>query len=192
VRIAIFGGTFDPIHCAHLAVAHEAAAAFQLDRVLFVVAANPPHKPGVRIESFEDRLEMAKIATSSEPLFEVSDMEAGTARSYSINTIQKMRAKLAPEDRLFFLIGADAFAEIRSWHRWQDVVASVEFIVAARPGHVFSVPENATVHRLDTLALQVSSSKVRSELAAGLSPDEIAPAVLSYIREHGLYLHRVS
>src|SRR5690242_9257721 len=124
MRVAIFGGTFDPIHCAHLAVAREAAEAFALDKVLFVVAANPPHKPGLRIESFEDRLEMTKVAISNERLFEASDIEAGTERSYSIFTIEKVRGMLAPYDKLFFLIGADAFAEITSWYRWQEVVAS--------------------------------------------------------------------
>jgi nicotinate-nucleotide adenylyltransferase len=187
LRLAIFGGTFDPIHCAHLAVAHEAAEAFQLDRVLFVVAANPPHKPGLKIESFEDRLRMAEIATESEPKFVVSDIEAGSGRSYSVLTIEKIRTTLSPDDSLFFLIGADAFAEIRSWYRWQDVVAGVEFIVAARPGHVFSIPAGAVVHRLDTLALQVSSSDIRSQLADGENPSQVAPEVLAYIRSRGLY-----
>jgi nicotinate-nucleotide adenylyltransferase len=187
LRLAIFGGTFDPIHCAHLAVADEAAIAFRLDKVLFVVAANPPHKPGLKIESFHDRLRMAEIATAGQPLFEVSDIEAGTERSYSIFTIEKIRASLTADDNLFFLIGADAFADIRSWYRWEDVMRSVEFIVAARPGHVFSIPSEAVVHRLDTLALEVSSSRIRAELSAGGKPDEIAPEVLAYIREHGLY-----
>ena len=187
MRTAIFGGTFDPIHCAHLAVAYEAAAAFNLHRVLFVVAAHPPHKPGMRIESFEHRLRMTEIACEPEPRFQASDIEAGTAQSYSIYTIEQLRVQLAPTDTLFFLIGADAFAEIRTWFRWRDVIASVEFIVAARPGHAFTIPEGAIVHRLDTLALPVSSSLIRAELAAGDSPAEVPGPVLAYIREHGLY-----
>jgi len=187
LRTAIFGGTFDPIHCAHLAVAREAAVAFDLDRVLFVVAAHPPHKPGIRIESFEHRLRMTEIACASEPLFEASDIEAGAAQSYSIYTLEKLRARLGADDSLFFLIGADAFAEIRTWYRWRDVISVVEFIVVGRPGHEFTIPDGAIVHRLDTLALPISSSAIRAELAAGGSPAQVPAPVLAYIRENQLY-----
>ena len=90
MRIAIFGGTFDPIHKAHLAVARSAADGFALDRVLFVPAAHPPHKSGVTHAPYEDRVRMAEIAVAGEPRFEVSRLEEGTARSYSIDTIEKL------------------------------------------------------------------------------------------------------
>ena len=118
MKLAIFGGTFDPIHAGHLAVAREASARFQLDRVLFVPAAHPPHKAGVTHAPYDDRVQMAELACREDPRFEVSRLEEGTARSYSIDTVEKVRATLAPGDELYFLIGADAFAEIRSWHRW--------------------------------------------------------------------------
>ena len=88
---------------------------------------------------------------------------------------------------MFFIIGADAFAEIRSWYRWEDVIASVEFIVVARPGHLYVPPPGARVHRLETVALPVSSSEIRKALARGDNPPELPDAVTAYIRDHHLY-----
>ena len=96
-RLGVMGGTFDPIHDGHLALAREAAARFRLDRVLFVPAAHPPHKAGVTHASYADRVRMAELACQGDPRFEVSRIEEDTARSYSIDTIEKLRARLAPE-----------------------------------------------------------------------------------------------
>jgi nicotinate-nucleotide adenylyltransferase len=187
LRLAIFGGTFDPIHNAHLAVAREAAARFHLDRVWLVPAERPPHKHGVTHAPYTDRLAMVELACRDEPKLEASRLEQGTASSYSIDTIEKVRARLAPGDKLFFVIGADAFAEIESWRRWQDVVRAVEFIVVSRPGHRYDIPAAATVHRLETVHLPVSSSEIRRKLAAGDDHVEAPAAVLDYIRVRGLY-----
>jgi nicotinate-nucleotide adenylyltransferase len=88
---------------------------------------------------------------------------------------------------VFFIIGSDAFAEIRSWYRWEDVVRETEFIVVSRPGHAYSIPAGAQVHRLETVALPVSSSETRYALARGEVPDELPPVVAEYIRERHLY-----
>ena len=188
MNLAIFGGTFDPIHNAHLMVAREAAQKFHLDKVLFIPAAHPPHKPEVGGDDYHHRLRMVELACGGERLFEASSLESGSAQSYSIDTIEKLRATLGPDDRLFFVIGADAFADITTWHRWKDVVADVEFIVVTRPGHEYSAPAEAHVHRLDTLALPVSSSEIRRQLADGESPSELPPKVLDYIRLNNLYM----
>jgi len=187
LKTAIFGGTFDPIHTAHLAVAREAARQFGIDQVLFVVAANPPHKPGATGAGYEDRYRMVELACAGEPLFVPSRLEEGTERSYSITTIGRVRSMQQASDALYFIIGTDAFAEIRSWYRWEDVVQSVDFIVVTRPGHEYSAPSGSRVHRLDTVALPVSSSEIRRRLAAGQAPPELPTRVLAYIREHGLY-----
>jgi nicotinate-nucleotide adenylyltransferase len=187
LRLAIFGGTFDPIHNAHITIAREAADEFALNQVLFVPAAHPPHKDDNSTEPFQHRLRMVELACQGEPRFVPSDLEAGEEKSYSIITIEKVRNTLSPDDRLFFIIGADAFAEITSWFRWHDVVASVDFIVVTRPGHQYDTPVEAHVHRLDTLALPVSSSEIRRQLEDGEQPPDLPAPVLAYIREHNLY-----
>ena len=187
MKLALFGGTFDPIHNAHLSLARMAADRFHLDRVLFVPSFHPPHKAGITHAPYEDRVRMAELACRDQPCFEVSRLEEGTARSYSIDTIEKVRGGLASGDELYFLIGADAFAEIRTWHRWQDVAHKVCFLVVSRPGHVYDVPAGVSLYRLDSLDLPVSSSDVRRALAAGERPAEVPASVLEYTDRHRLY-----
>ena len=187
MRIALFGGTFDPIHNAHLKIAREAVRQFALEHVLFVPAARPPHKTGVTSTPYEHRLRMVELACWHEPLFEASRLEEGAENSYSIATIERVRASLGEGQELFFLIGSDAFAEIRSWHRWRKVIASVDFIVVGRPGADYDVPEGARVHPLKGVDLPVSSSEIRRKLAAADERVEVPAAVLAYIHAHGLY-----
>jgi nicotinate-nucleotide adenylyltransferase len=184
-RVVLFGGTFDPIHNAHLEIARAAADRFQLEKILFVPAANPPHKTDRAQAPYEDRVCMAQLACEGDPRFEVSRIEEGSSRSYSIETIEKLNAAgIAP---LGFLIGADAFAEIESWYRWEDVVRSVEFIVVTRPGAAYRIPPGASVHELTGLSLPESSSEVRAAIARGDLDVPVPPAVLAYIRGHRIY-----
>ncbi len=167
MRLALFGGTFDPIHNAHLTVAREAAAQFHLDEVWFVPAAHPPHKSDHTGATYEDRFHMTELACLADPRFVASRLEAGESKSYSLDTVERVRAM---GEQPYFIIGADAFAEITSWHRWQDLVRLTEFIVVTRPGHQYATPAGARVHRLETVALPVSSSEIRRKLAAGEIP----------------------
>ena len=185
MRLALFGGAFDPIHSAHIQVGREAARRFNLDRVLFIPTANPPHKSIPT--PYEDRYRMVELALEGEPCLEPSRLEAGTGHSYSIDTIERARDSLKPEDQLFFLIGADAFADVRTWVRWRDVIRSLEFIVVSRPGHDYKIPDGAIVHRLDNLDLPVSSTSLRDRLRRGERPAELPGRVLAYIRDKGLY-----
>ena len=185
--LALFGGTFDPIHEAHLAIAREAVRAFQLSRVLIVPAARPPHKCGATRAGYEDRYRMVELACEGEAHLEPSRLEAGLERSYSIFTILKVRASMAPGCTLFFLIGADAFAEIGTWLRWREVIGLVEFIVVSRPGHTYGIPDGARVHPLETLDLPVSSSEIRRRLAEGDYSVPVPARVLAYIHERNLY-----
>ena len=181
-RIGLFGGTFDPVHNAHLTVARAAADHFALSRVLMVPAAIPPHKPGASA-TWEDRFEMLRLATAGDPRLEVSDLERGEQTSYSILTIEKLKIPA-----LYFIIGADAFAEITTWFRWQDVIATTEFIVVTRPGHTYTVPPGARVHELSGLDLPASSSEIRRQLMQGIDPPDVPRPVLDYIHVQGLYL----
>lgn len=168
-------------------IAREAARQCELDRVWFIPASRPPHKSGATSAPYEDRYRMVELACAGDPVFEASRIEAGEETSYSIGTIEYVRQSLGYQDKLYFLIGADAFAEIHTWRRWQDVVASVEFIVVSRPGTRYAVPDGARVHALEDVSLPVSSSEIRRRLAEGDDSVDLPPAVLSYIREHGLY-----
>ena len=187
LKLAIFGGTFDPIHDGHLALARAAVDRCALDRVLFVPAAHPPHKAGVTHAPYADRVAMAELACAGEARFEVSRLEQDTARSYSIDTIEKVRATLAGEEELYFLIGADAFAEIQTWYRWRDVISSVRFLVVSRPGHDYSAPEGAVFDRIDDLEVPISSSDIRRALAAGERPAGLPEAVREYAASRALY-----
>ena len=190
MRLAIFGGTFDPVHEAHLAVARQAADSLELDRVWFVPAAHPPHKMR-SAAPYEDRVHMIELACESDSRFEVSRLEEGTLRSYSIDTILKVRAGLGAGDELFFIIGADAFAEITTWLRWREVIRAVRFVVVSRPGHAYEIPPGAAADRLDCLEMPVSSSEIRRLLTSGGRPQEVPGPVLEYIYSHGLYGTRV-
>jgi nicotinate-nucleotide adenylyltransferase len=187
VRLAIFGGVFDPIHCAHLAIAHAATEQFHLDKVLFVPSGAPPHKSGATYASYHDRLMMTELACANDLRFEASRLEEDTSPSYSVDTVEKVKATLGPADELFFIIGADAFAEISTWRRWRDLAQSVTFIVVSRPGSSYSVPPEVHVERLDSVDLPVSSSNIREVLARGEAPAEIPSRVFEYIQSHGLY-----
>ena len=119
--------------------------------------------------------------------FEASRLEEFTERSYSIDTIERVRASLSAGDELHFLIGADAFAEIRTWHRWRDVARAVRFIVVSRPGADYEIPEGVTAQRIDSVMLPVSSSEIRRALAAGERPEVLPAVVFDYARSHHLY-----
>lgn len=196
MRIALYGGTFDPIHNGHLEVARAAADALGLDRVLFIPGGRPPHRGRQPEAPYQHRLAMVKLACEVDARFEASDLEAEQAGkpNYSIDTIQRVKAGLGPGDRLFFVIGCDAFADIRSWHRWEDVVRQVEWIVVSRPGAECSedmVPAGTRLHWLRDVAVPVSSTELRAKLRAGDGDDAVneslPAAVAEYLRTNRLY-----
>src|SRR5664279_2021980 len=142
MNIALFGGTFDPIHRGHLNVARAAAERFKLKEVWFVPADIPPHKQKAPVTSYFHRYSMVALALVGEPdflpsLLEAPDPEAHVDRrpSYSIDTIRRVKAALRTRDRLYFLIGIDAFREIGTWHKAEELLGECDFIVAARPGY---------------------------------------------------------
>jgi nicotinate-nucleotide adenylyltransferase len=186
-RICLFGGTFDPIHIGHLRVANESLRACNLDRVLFVPAAHPPHKEQSTLTPYEDRYRMVEIACKPYSCFAPSRLEARDEPNFTIDTLTRFSAELLPEDTLFFLIGADAFAELRSWKQWQDVVAMTQFIVVSRPGTDYAMPPGARATSLDHIEMEVSSSSIREQLNAGESVAEVPAEVREYIEQHGLY-----
>ncbi len=129
---------------------------------------------------------MVELACASEPRFEASPLEESAQTSYSIHTIERVRAA-EPDARLYFLIGADAFAEIATWYRWRDVLAAVTFIVVSRPGAAYRIPPETCVLRLEQIDLPISSSEIRRLLGNGAAEAPVPASVASYIREHQLY-----
>ncbi len=155
--------------------------------VLFIPAANPPHKDSTGLTSFEDRFRMVEIACRPYPAFVPSRLEEGASRSYTVSTLERFRERLGVDDELYFLIGSDAFADLETWHRWEDVLKLTTFIVVSRPGETYHIPEGAHVVRLDGLDLPVASTTIRARIAQGQSTPELPDAVRKYIDEKGLY-----
>ena len=137
MNIALFGGTFDPIHTGHVQAARAAARKFKLDRVLFIPTGRPPHKFGDHLTPFPQRYGMTVLACAGDQRLIPSLLEAPTLEGepcYSINTVRKVRRLLHEHDRLFFLIGVDAFLELPHWKEYRRLLDLVDFIVVSRPG----------------------------------------------------------
>ena len=196
MKIALFGGTFDPVHSGHLEIARAAADAYELDRVLFVPAGSPPHKLGLQQAPYEDRFHMTALACQEDPRFEASRLEdpaiLGDRRSYSYDTIQRMRQTLAPDDGLYFLLGEDAYADLGIWYRLEDVVPLVEFLVVSRPdGGGDRAPKlpGLRISWVRGIDHPASSTEIRRRAASGESLEGLTPdSVADYIRRNRLYL----
>jgi nicotinate-nucleotide adenylyltransferase len=136
-RVAFFGGSFDPPHLGHLAVARAAQVGLGLDRVLFAPVGAQPLKRRGASASFDDRVEMTRLAIAADEGFEVSLVDApnesGTP-NYSLETLERLKAELGPECRLYFLMGADSFLSLKNWHRAEEIPFAATLIVASRPG----------------------------------------------------------
>lgn len=185
MRLGLFGGSFDPIHLGHLIAAREAAEALGLDRVLFVVAARPPHKTPVAPP--EARYEMVLLATAEERRFFASRLELDRpGPSYTIDTLQQARA-LFPEDELFFITGADAYRDILTWKEGGRLHELATLVAVARPGYPledFPVP----VVPLLVPEVGISSSEIRKRLAQGKSVRFWVPRPVEvYLEKHTLY-----
>lgn len=133
MRIGILGGTFNPIHYGHLWSAEEVCKALMLDEIRFVPSAWPPHKPQDEIASAADRLEMVRIALEDYPAFVCDPVEVERGgSSYTLDTLEELTRKTPNEDNMFFMIGADAFLELGTWHKPKDVLNAVNFAVTLR------------------------------------------------------------
>ena len=139
-RVAFFGGSFDPPHRGHLAIAHAAKAALQLDGVLFTPVGAQPLKPLGSTASFDDRAAMTRLAIADEPGFAVSlaDAPIEGGANYTIDTLTALKRDLPPQSTLFCLLGADSFLDLRRWRRGVDIPFLAPLIVASRPGQSFA------------------------------------------------------
>lgn len=236
MNIGLFGGTFDPIHRGHLALASAARESYQLGRIYFVPANVPPHKQRQPLTAYCHRYAMVALATAEEKTFVPSLLEApeemadGDAKSgprgsrgdklvpnYSIDTVRRLKRQLKKIDKLFFLIGIDAFLEIAKWHQAEELFQECEFIVASRPGYSLAdvanaLPESlrpaaavtkpfakqpargdlvlkgATVRLLEGVQQAISATAIREAAAAkGSLKRFVDPRVEEYIKKMELY-----
>jgi nicotinate-nucleotide adenylyltransferase len=195
VRIGILGGTFDPIHVGHLAAGQVALDCANLDRVLFVPSATPPHRDPADA-SAKDRLEMARLATAGEPRFEVSDVELRRGgKSFTSDTVRDLK-RAHPRDELFLVLGWDAARLFETWHEPDQIRADASLVVIGRPGTEAPTPDDLKAAGLDpartVLCLggtpDISGSELRASLVRGEPTGDCLPATVDrYIAEHGLY-----
>jgi nicotinate-nucleotide adenylyltransferase len=198
MRVALFGGSFDPPHHGHLAIATAAANALRLDSVLFAPAGRQPLKLDGTVTSFEDRLAMVELACLEDSRFTASEIDAPRADglpNYTVETLSELERRM-PEAKRFNLVGADSFLSLPRWHEPARLLELAEWIVVSRPGFTIGslsllgldVHQQSRVHLLDNVHEDIAATGLRGRLEAG-DPcvDLIAPAVLDYIQSHHLY-----
>jgi len=193
-RTGVMGGTFDPVHHGHLVAASEVAHIFALDEVIFVPTGEPYQKATRQVSPAEDRYLMTVIATASNPRFRVSrvDIDRG-GPTYTIDTLRDLGAQAGPRDELFFITGADALAEILTWHDADELFGLAHFIGCTRPGHRLSVAglPDGKVSLVEIPALAISSTECRARVEAGEPVWYLVPdGVVQYIAKRGLYAKR--
>lgn len=194
-RIGVYGGTFDPVHLAHLEVARAARDAAHLDKVLFVVSARPPHKRDETTAEPEQRLTMVEAALEGEPDFAASRIELDReGPSYTVDTLRTLR-DLYPDARLFLIVGEDSLLDLPKWRDPDSILAMADLLVVPRPG-IDREPPGMLKGHFEMLPFEeheISSTEIRRRLAAGESSDDLLPAgVRGVIDREGLYGTKVS
>ncbi|TIH07647.1 nicotinate-nucleotide adenylyltransferase [Pseudomonas leptonychotis] len=207
-RIGLLGGTFDPVHIGHLRSAVEVAESLRLDELRLIPSARPPHRTAPQTSAV-DRLAMVRLAVAGADVLQVDDRELLRDKpSYSIDTLESLRAELAADDQLVLLLGWDAFCGLPSWQRWEELLLHCHILVLQRPDADSEAPEalrnllaarsvndpsafngpNGQIAFIWQTPLAVSATQIRSLLARGKSARFLVPdAVLAYIHAHGLY-----
>jgi nicotinate-nucleotide adenylyltransferase len=198
MRIALLGGTFDPIHTAHMAIAEEARIKLKLDEVVFVPAGKPWMKRKTPISKPQDRLNMVIISISSNAGLSQSSIEIDkNGPSYTIDTVTEFQKKVSSGTQLFFILGGDAIQQFHLWRQPKDILSVVQLIVAPRPGNtriemkdleqkVPGISSQSTV--LDMPLLDISSRDIRARVSLGQPIRHLVHnGVENYIYKHGLY-----
>jgi nicotinate-nucleotide adenylyltransferase len=199
-RIALFGGTFDPIHLGHTTVAQAAAQQLNAEKVIFIPAKISPLKGFFPFAGDEDRLHMIRLAIAGHPAFAVSDCELKRpAPSYTLDTVRQFQRDYGPEMAVHWLLGADSIADLVHWHKICELIDECHLTTMQRPGYTPDFDRfaplwgHARVAKLKKDAIQtplidISSTEVRRRLAAGEDVrGMLDPAVIRYIRAHNLY-----
>jgi nicotinate-nucleotide adenylyltransferase len=201
-HIALMGGTFDPIHHAHLIVAEEVRAVLKLDKITFMPAGDPPHKP-IRVQTAKQhRLRMVQLAIASNPHFLISLIEVDQpGPSYLVNTLRLLRQEWGKELELSFILGGDSLEQFSTWHDPIGILVQLDHLIAVRrPGYVEDIEYNKQLEeqlpgitqRLLTVKvpqMDISSTDLRRRVREGFPIKYQVPEVVeAYIKQHGLYL----
>ncbi len=193
MRVGLLGGTFDPIHAGHLAIADLARERYPLDQILFIPCFQPPHRHKV-IASAEHRLAMARIAIQGHPYFSVSDIEIQRATiSYTVDTLTTLQQQF-PSNHYTLILGADAFEKLDSWHCFEKILAMIDIIVIGREGALNQIPEKIApfikknIYFLDIPWIPISATQIRADLKQKkvVIPGMIH-SVQEYIHHHHVY-----
>ncbi|HHU86213.1 MAG: nicotinate-nucleotide adenylyltransferase [Pelotomaculaceae bacterium] len=199
-RLGIMGGTFDPIHYGHLVAAEGARYEFNLEKVIFVPAGRPPHKPNYKITDPWKRFAMTRLAVQSNPFFQVLPLEVERpGPSYAIDTVQEI-ALLNPGMQVYFITGADAVSEILTWRNTEQLLSICRFIAATRPGYRMDdmweklnrlpVELKDNIFCMEVPALAISSSDIRQRLREGRPVKYLLPELVEeYIAKNNIYGH---
>jgi nicotinate-nucleotide adenylyltransferase len=185
--VGVFGGTFDPVHNAHLALARAALDALDAERILWIPTGSPPYR-APPVAAARHRLAMLELALAGEPRYAIDARELAPGTSgYTVDTLAALRAERGPAVPLVLLMGADQYAKLQTWHRWRDLAALCRIAVFARPGWR---SRDARAERIAFTPRDVSASDIRARLGRGEDASGLVPAaVLDYIRRHHLYGH---
>ena len=198
MKVGIMGGTFDPIHNGHLIVAEAVRDTLDLDEVLFIPSARPPHKLDREVTSPEHRLAMTVLATCFHPQFRVSSIEIlRQGPSYAVDTIDAIKMEYEVGTEFYFILGADAALELSTWHNAQELIEKCNFIAATREGTnidirdieaQFGTSAKGHIQRVLTPKIEISSTDIRDKLRHGRSIRYLVPdTVEAYIRKENLY-----
>lgn len=192
MKIAIMGGTFNPIHYAHLLSAEQVRDGLNYDKILFVPAARPPHKSQPDMVSAEHRYQMVKLATAQNPYFDVSRIELDrNGPSYTIQTIKELRQTLKELTELAWIIGADSLIEYKIWKDFDEVLKSSSLVVTTRPNYdleqvPLEIRNQITIFRIT--GSDISATEIRDRIRKNLSIRYLVPNdVVNYINEYNLY-----
>jgi nicotinate-nucleotide adenylyltransferase len=196
MRIGIFGGTFDPVHVGHLILATESASQMRLDRVLWMVTADPPHK-GEQVTAVTHRLAMVAAAIDDDPLFEISRIEVDRPGPHLAVDSLRLLHEQYPTDTLVYLMGGDSLEDLPTWYRPSEFLAVCDEIgVLRRPGHKIDLQSlekqlpglTAKLRFIDSALIDISSTQLRTAIATGRPfRYSLPPAVYRYIQDHDLY-----
>lgn len=187
-KIGLFGGSFDPVHSAHVALAHQALKQFELDHLFWIPASVSPFKKQSDVlASPQDRFKMIQLVCADEPRFEVSDYEINKGGvSYSIETLQYFE-QLFKSAQFFWILGSDALVEVPRWKDSDQLMERLIFLVAGRGKVSMNTPKALKFETLNLDWNPISSTQIKAELALGCAWDQLHPRVAEYIRGHQLF-----